>query len=251
MRKRGVPNKGEFVVIKVTVVNPNSASVRLLEYNLEGMIHISEVASGWIRDIRKYLKPDQMHIAKVISVGERGMGLSMKNINQKQMTDKQKEYDLDNKAEKMLEMAATKLGKNLDQAYEEVGYALQEKFGSLFKAFETCLKKPESLEKRGVSTSWVTVIKEIAEKSIVQKEFLFRADLILKTFEPDGIERIKAVLQNIGKSTSVSYITAPSYRLAYKAKNAKIAESKFKELLENAVKDAKKVNIEASYNILK
>ena len=137
VKKRGFPMLGEIVICKITKINPNSAFARLEEYNKEGMIHISEISSGWVRDIRQHVKPNQSVIAKVVRLNE-GSGeisLSLKRVDDKQQNEKMKDYNLNKKAEKMLEIAAKSMDMTLDKAYVEVGYALQEDFGPRFQRF--------------------------------------------------------------------------------------------------------------------
>ena len=149
VQKRGFPMLGEIVICKITRINPNSAFARLDEYNKEGMIHISEISSGWVRDIRQYVKPNQSVIAKVVRLNESAgeISLSLKRVDDKQQNEKMKEYNLNKKAEKMLEIAAKAMGMTLDKAYTEVGYTMQESFGSLYDGFKAVLKNPKLLEK--------------------------------------------------------------------------------------------------------
>ena len=118
VKKRGFPMLGEIVICKITKINPNSAFARLEEYNKEGMIHISEISSGWVRDIRQHVKPNQSVIAKVVRLNE-GSGeisLSLKRVDDKQQNEKMKDYNLNKKAEKMLEIAAKSMDINPDNA---------------------------------------------------------------------------------------------------------------------------------------
>src|SRR3989344_4340878 len=176
VRKRGIPQQGELVICKIDKISPNSATAILIEYNIEGMIHISEVFSGWVRDIRNHIKSGQQVVAKVTRVDEerKFISLSLKRVDNKQEKDKIKEYNLEQKAEKMLEMAAKSLNKNLDTAYEEIGFLLQENFGSIYEGFKKSIKNPSQLSSRGISESWIKAMQEIAEKNIEQKEFEFK-----------------------------------------------------------------------------
>ncbi|HLC38490.1 MAG TPA: S1 RNA-binding domain-containing protein, partial [Candidatus Norongarragalinales archaeon] len=63
------PQLEEFVVAKVKKLLPFGAIIELEEYGgLEGFVHISEVSSGWIRNIREHLKEGQVVVAKVIAL---------------------------------------------------------------------------------------------------------------------------------------------------------------------------------------
>jgi translation initiation factor 2 subunit 1 len=250
VRKRGLPMGGELVVCKITRLNPNSAFAQLEEYNREGMVHISEVSSGWVRDIRQFLRVGQNVIAKVIRVDDQHIALSLKRVDQKQENDKIKEYKLNQRAEKMLELAAGKLKKTLDQAYDEVGFILQEKFGNLYEGFRASVESPETLKSRGVPEKWVEALREVAEKNIEQKEFVFRANLVIKTTKPNGINIIKDALKDMQKAgLDVHYIAAPNYMVKMKTKNAKKGGREFQDRLDNAVKFVK--DAEISYELVR
>lgn len=236
--RNGLPSIGEIVICKVIRLNPHSAFVQLEEYEQEGMIHISEVSSGWVRDIRQHIKVGQEVIAKVLNA-ENGVALSIKRVNPKQKTQKMKEFKLEQRAEKMLEQAAQKFGKTLDQAYKEVGFTLQEKFGTLYEAFRLSLQKTEKLT-RYISEEWTLAIKEVAEKNIELKEFEFRAKLILKSYKPNGIDIIKNILaRGIESGLEIKYIAAPEYLLRYSTKDAKKGEKEFSAMIDMLLDMAK------------
>ena len=92
MPKKGEwPEKREIVLGTVTRVNPFSAFVSLDEYNnKEGMIHISEVAGKWVRDIRKFVKVGQKVVVMVMRVDKdkSHITLSLKRV---------KKYDTEKK----------------------------------------------------------------------------------------------------------------------------------------------------------
>lgn len=233
VKRISMPEIGEIVICKITRVNPNSAFAMLIEYGKEGMIHISEVRRGWVRDIRNFVKPNQMTVAKIIKIDQSGhIGLSLKRIDKNQKNERIKEYKLDQRAEKMLELVAKDMGKTLEQAYEEAGYALLENFGSLYKAFKISVQNIDLLIERRIQKKWAESIKDIAEKNIEQKEFEFKAKIIAKTYEPDGISIIKSLMNNIEKmGLGIRYIAAPEYLVNYKTKHAKKGNKEFEEML--------------------
>ena len=138
----------------------------------------------------------------------------------------------------MLEMAAKSLNKNLDTAYEEIGFLLQENFGSIYEGFKKSIKNPSQLSSRGISESWIKAMQEIAEKNIEQKEFEFKAKLFIRNYEPNGLEKIKEILLNAEKSgLEIKYIAAPEYLVKFKTKNAKKGEKEFTEKLTKLSKE--------------
>ena len=235
--KKGIPEEGELVLCIVRKILPHSVFVDLMEYNnREAMIHISEVSSGWVKDIRNHVKPNQACVAKVMRV-EDVISLSLKRVDRKQENERMKEFRLSQRAEKMLELAAKQLGKTLEQAYNEVGYMLQETYGSLYAAFKAAMQNPKQLRERGVPEAWVQPLKGIAEKNIEQKDFEFKARLFVRSIEPDGINAIrKALAQAESLGLHVAYIAAPEYLVKYRTKNAKKGQREFDEKLEMVAK---------------
>ena len=70
--RRRLPEIGEFVVGTISRVENHGAYAILYEYEKrEGMNHISEVASSWVRNIRNFVRERQKIVAKVLSINER------------------------------------------------------------------------------------------------------------------------------------------------------------------------------------
>jgi len=236
VKKRGNPERGELVVVKITKINPHSVFAKIEEYNRKGMIHISEVNRGWVKDIRKFVKMDQQRVAKVVRLDD-VFGLSLKRVDKRQENERLKEYRLSSRAEKMLELVAKELGKSLDQAYEEVGYLLQENFGSLYRGFVVALTNTKQLKDRGVPEAWIEPLRQMAEKNIEQKEFEFRATLSITSYSPTGVKIIKKILAGAEKmGFAVHYVSAPEYLVKYKTKHAKKGQREFEEKLDQLEK---------------
>jgi translation initiation factor 2 subunit 1 len=163
------------------------------------------------------------------------------------------EFRKEQRAEKLLEQAAKKLGKNLDQAYEEVGFLLQEKFEGLSTAFEIARENKDELIKNGVSQEWAEAIAKTAKESIQEKEFEIKAELELKCFAKDGIKKIKELLSEIEEKTGskVKYISAPKYRVEIKGKDPKSLEKKLVQELEAICKKIEKIGGEGKFKLLK
>lgn len=256
VKRKGFPEWSELVLCTVDRITPYAAWCKLQEYpNVEGMIHVSEVSGKWVHDIREFVKQGKQYVAKVVKVDpQKGViNLSLKRVSARDEKEKMNVFRREQRAEKMLEHAAKLLSKNLELAYEEVGYLLQEKFGELFVAFEEARKSKEILVKNGVAEKWAEAIAKIAVESIQEKEIIIRADLELKSYAKDGIEKIKEILKEIEKNTgaNIKYISAPRYRLEIQGKDPKAAEKKLIESLEDSVKKIKQFEGEGSYKLLK
>jgi translation initiation factor 2 subunit 1 len=251
MRKSGYPSVGELVVCKITKLHPNSAFAELIEYKKTGMIHVSEVALKWVRDIRDFLKENQYLVCRVMRVEDDRISLSAKRVRREEADRRLNEFKRENKAEKLLELVGKKMGKSVDDIYREIGHRLQEEFGSLSKAFEFAFKKPELLESKGVPKKWTDVLVEIARKSYGEKVYEVKAKLNLVCYRPDGIGIIKkALLKAEGDGIEVKYITAPEYMLVASGKNYKEIESKIRKAAEEITNEIKKHKGQCSFELL-
>jgi len=255
VRRRGLPEWGEFVLATVEKITPYAAWCKLEEYPaIEGMIHVSEVSGKWVHDIREFVKLKKQYVTKVVKIDyqKKFVNLSLKRVSREDEKEKMNLFKREQRAEKMLEMAAQNLSKTLDQAYEEVGYLLQEKFGELFVAFDAAKKSVDELTKEGIPEVWVKEIEKIAEESLQEKEFVIKAELELKSYSGDGIDNIKEALAFLEKNgASVKYISAPKYRVDLQGKDPKATEKKLLEFLDNVVKDMKKKEVIGSYKLIK
>ncbi len=210
------PESGEYVIVTISNINPNSAFARLDEYkNKSGMIHISEVASTWIKDIRKYLSVGNKKVAKVISV-DRSKGyinLSLKRVKPTTEREKKTEWKNEKKADNLFSMVAKEMGLSVSDAYEKTGFELQEKYGLMYAMFEVAASEgAPALVKDGVSEEWAKKIEDIAKKNIKPKEVTIKGVLEVKCYKPNGIEIIKNGFAQIDNDkVEVAYINAPKY----------------------------------------
>jgi translation initiation factor 2 subunit 1 len=255
VRRKGLPEWGELVVCKVKRVSPFAAWVDLEEYpEAKGMIHISEAAGKWIYDIKEVIKLNKQYVAKVIRIDyqKNFISLSLKRVGKKEEKEKLNEYRKEQRAEKILEQAAKLIGKNLDQAYEEVGFLIQAKFGSLYDFFKKIRKSEKELLKLNFDEKWNKALLETVKRSLREKVRKIVAELELKSFASDGIERIKNLLSQLEKKgLNIKYVSAPRYRIEMVTSEPKIAEKKLRELLDNMIKTASSMEISATYRLIK
>jgi translation initiation factor 2 subunit 1 len=244
VRKKGFPEEGETVIVTVKDITPYSALCSLDEYpKKEGMIHVSEVSGKWIRDIKKFVKKGKKYPARVLKVDEsKGhINLSLKRLSKKNKEKKLQEFKNEERAEKILEDLGKKYKMNLDEAYEKIGFDLQDKFGTMFKAFEEGFQSPELLVRRGVDKKLAESIHEIAKDSIQKKKVKLKAVLEIKSFSGDGIVKVKDLLKTIekGGKFKIKYISAPNYGLEILTDNPKLDKKKLKNYLSDSMEKFK------------
>ena len=101
MKYSGWPDQGDLVVGKVDEIEDFGVFVDLLEYrDRRGLVHVSEVASGWIKNVRDHVGVDETVVCKVLDVDESSqqIDLSIKDVNDHQRKDKIQEWKNEQKA---------------------------------------------------------------------------------------------------------------------------------------------------------
>src|SRR3990167_8225509 len=119
LKKEGFPEEDELVLCTVTKIFHNGVFVDLDEYAKGGMIHISEVSPGRIRNIRDFVVEGKKVVCKVLRVdGEKGhIDLSLRRVNEGQKKIKINEIKMEQRAEKIIEFAAKKLSIDFKKFY--------------------------------------------------------------------------------------------------------------------------------------
>ena len=89
-------------ILEGTVVNITSFGAFVeIEGKKTGLVHISEVADSFVKDIREHLNEQDKVMVKVISIDDNGkISLSIKQANVKKKTVKPIEIDWDSESKK-------------------------------------------------------------------------------------------------------------------------------------------------------
>jgi len=138
LRKEGIPEEGELVLCTINNIHFHSVFAKLDEYNKSGLIHISEVSPGRIRNIRDFVSEGKKVVCKVIRVNaEKGhIDLSLRRVNESQRRNKISEIKLEQMAEKIVEQTAKKTGTQASEIYASIMGKLKGRYSSLYAFFE-------------------------------------------------------------------------------------------------------------------
>ena len=86
-----LPEVGEIVIATIKKTGDHGAYVSLDEYdNIQGFLHISEIAPGWVRKVTKYVKEGDKKVLLVKKIQEdrSEIDLSLKQISKEQRKKK-------------------------------------------------------------------------------------------------------------------------------------------------------------------
>ena len=238
------PEEGDLIVGTVHKVLGYGAFAKLEEYEgKEAFIHISEVSSGWVKNIRDYVRENQKIVARVLRVNPKKghVDASLKRIREDQRTRRMQQWKIEQKAEKLLEIPAKSINKTLDElkevefvpfnktldeAYDEVGYLIMEEFGDLYEGFELASDDGENvLLDVDVSPEWAKIITEVAKKNISTPEVQITGYVDLTSYKSNGVEIIIEALQSIeSDNVEVQCVGSPTYRIMVTTEDYPTAE---------------------------
>ncbi|MDR0523218.1 MAG: translation initiation factor IF-2 subunit alpha [Candidatus Methanoplasma sp.] len=230
-RAKGFPEHGELVVCTVTNVKNFGAFVTLDEYNdKEGFVHVRDVATGWVKYIRDFIREGQKIVCKVLGVdsAKGHIDLSLKSVNDHQKREKIQQWKNEKKAEKLVEIVAERMGVSVDEAYEAFGNAMLEEYETLYGAFESVVLSPEEFAEE-FDGAWVETFIEVAKENVAAPFVQIDGILEMTSFAPNGIEAIKkalmAGLEAAGEDdVEITCVGSPKYRIVIKAGEYKEAE---------------------------
>lgn len=248
-KKQGFPEENEIALCTIKKVLPNCVFVTLDEYiHKEGVIQISEVSPGRIRNIRDFVKEGKKIICKVLHTNrERNhIDLSLRRVNQAQRINKNKEYKQEQRSEKILESLARQKKFTLKEIYEQIGNKIIEKFGTLNNCFQELAKDDIILKSLNLDPILTEDLTKLVRSRIKPKEVNVSRTLKISTTLPDGIEAIKEALKKINETITkdnfgcnILYAGAPNYKITVTSNNYKDAEKELEKVERLTISDFK------------
>jgi len=243
-RVRGFPEHGELVVCTVKNVKNFGAFVTLDEYDeKEGFVHVRDVASGWVKYIRDYIREGQKIVCKVLGVdSSKGhIDLSLKSVNEHQKREKIQQWKNEKKAEKLVEIVAERMNISIDDAYDMFGNDLLETYETLYSAFEAAVVEEEDFTEE-FSGDWHDTFIEVAKENVIPPSVQIDGILELTSSAPNGMELVKHALlaaEEVAKDydVEISCVGCPKYRVVVNAAEYKEAEEIMKEVSSAAIED--------------
>jgi translation initiation factor 2 subunit 1 len=240
MQTSAMPDRGEIVLCTVREITPHGIYVDLDEYNhMNGFLHISEISTGWVRNIERVAKPQQKLVLKVIRAekSRREVDLSLRQVTNEEKRNKLIEWKHNERATTIMSMVKMKLAID-DNQFNETVVKMEKEYGTMYEALEAAAKKGEkafaSLE---IPAPLEKEIVEAAKEKITSPKYEVGAIVEISSRASDGIQQIKDALDSaIGASSTaeirVTYVGAPRYRLRVIADDYKQADKVMNSSLE-------------------
>jgi translation initiation factor 2 subunit 1 len=245
MGKSEWPEVGDLVVATIIRVVDHGAYVTLDEHKgKEGLLHISEISSSWVRNVRNHVRERQKAVLQVMRVdSSKGqIDLSLRRVSQDDKRKKLEEWKKHRKAETLIVAGAAKLKVDPNDLYKKTGTKIVEHYDSLYTGFEAAAKRgPEALHEASVTKKASKVLATIAKDKIVVKGVTVQGELEMTSRGPRGVEEIKDTLseakiiaiENDAEANLYS-LGSPKYRIEITAEDYRKAEAALDKLVQYA-----------------
>ncbi|TRO51883.1 translation initiation factor IF-2 subunit alpha [Candidatus Bathyarchaeota archaeon] len=255
-RKPEWPEVGDLVIATIESVATYGAYAKLDEYGKQGLLHVSEISSSWIRNIRDFVREGQKAVLKVIRVDtEKGhIDLSLRRVTKRARIEKIRQWKQDRKADALLRGVAEKVDSSPDEVYQKAGLLVEENYG-LYEGFEKVAKEgPEVLTTIGVPENLAKAFFEVAEERIRVKMVRVKGVLEIRCMTPNGVKVIqdsflKAKKTDKTKDADVRFhvIAAPKYSIEVSAENYKRAEEILQKVSQGVVSNIVKAGGQGTF----
>ncbi|BCS94352.1 translation initiation factor IF-2 subunit alpha [Metallosphaera javensis (ex Sakai et al. 2022)] len=245
-----LPREGDILIATVKQVFDYGSYVTLDEYGgLQAFLPWSEISTRWVKNIRDVVKEGRKIIVKVIRVDRKkgSVDVSLKKVNDDDRRKKNAQWKRIQKTDKILEIVAQKLKKSEREAWEQVAWKLEERYGDVYEALQKASKEGEKvLLDAGVPEIWVKPILEEASKHGEEKKVKESKVVLVKSLVPDGVEKIRKVfdLEDEG-DIRIFTIGAPRYRVEVSGSDPKAVAQRLEEVVQRILERAKEEGVTA------
>jgi len=248
VKKTGYPQENEVVLCKVTKVQSHGVFAKLEEYqNKSGLIHISEIAPGRIRNIREYVAEGKVVVCKIIRINEeRGhIDLSLRRVNEGLRRKKLNDIKNLNKAEKIITAAAKESKYDPVTLYNELESALDE-YESIYDAFIDVAEGNLDLRTIGLKEEVGDMLHKIVVDRVKPPMVTIDGSIKLSVYSEDGLEKVKSLMSQFSEVSGIKIYYAGGGKYSYEITDSeyKLAEKSFDSLKNMVEKQEKSKAIE-------
>ena len=241
-----LPEVGEIVVATIAKIGDHGAYATLDEYNgIQGFLHVSEIAHGWVRNVSKFVKEGgkKVLLVKKIRAGRAEIDLSLKQVSREQRKNKLLDVKLFQKGKGII--------KNVQEKTKLSDDDIEKLEDKIFSKYDAVYDGIVDVARNGIKVfvdlklpkKTLDVIEAVSTK-IKLPSVEIRGILELTDRSSNGVENIRNSLQSFEKTDQnaikILYIGAPKYRISVVASDFKSAEKTLKPILEDIQKNIEK-----------
>lgn len=250
--REGFPEPNEIVKCTVKKIYGNTTFVYLDEYDKEGVLTISEIAPGRIRNLRNYVVENKEIICKVLRVNEKEnrVDVSLRRVPVPVMKEKLEEVKKEDLAERIFIDAAKELSTTKDELFEKTYEDIFENYDTAYEALYDIMIDNQKIEMfNNLTQQEKDVFVNVINERIKPEKVTFSRKFDLTSKAPNGIELIKTSIRESVESldyenVSVVYLAAGKYKFITEHEDMRSADKLFQNFKSTLEKEAKKNSLE-------
>src|SRR3989344_1134702 len=170
--KTGIPEVSELVICTVTKILPHAVFCQMDEYGKSGMMHISEIAPGRIRNMNEYVSEGKKLVCKILRVDiEKGhIDLSLRRVNEGQRREKIEQLKKEQKAEKVIELFAHSIQQKPAEFYAMIAKPVFQEYEYLHQFFEDVVNGEATVDILGLGTKVGAALHDLITQRMAPSE---------------------------------------------------------------------------------
>ncbi len=250
--KDGYPEINEIVMCTVTRIYGNTTFVNLDEYDKEGVLIISEIAPGRIRNLRDYVVENKKIVCKVLRTDEKQkrIDVSLRRVSIPVMKDKLEEIKKEEYSDRVYEEVSYELKISKDKLFEKTYEVIFDNYRTVFEAlYDIMLENSKiNLFKNLNEKEKETLIKVINSK-IKPEHIFFKSKFTIISLASNGIEIVKDTISKVldklsYDKVSIVYVAAGEFEIKIQHEDMKSANVVFNKFKEEIQKESKNNQLE-------
>jgi translation initiation factor 2 subunit 1 len=245
--KDGFPDVNEIVLCKVTKIYGNTTFVDIPEYEKEGVLTISEIAPGRIRNLRDHVDEGRIIVCKVLRVDpkQNRVDVSLRRVNIQARNKKLEETKKEEYAEKIYIDVAKELGITKDELFEKTYEPIFENFETVFEALYEIMIDNEKINMfKKLKKKEKEIFLEVINNRIKPEEIVLKKKFHLTSDKSNAIVLIKEAIKNAKEkikfnNIEITYLAAGLFGVKIVHDNIKDADKIKNEFFKELEKEAK------------
>ena len=247
-----LPNVDDLVLCTVTNIQFHSVFVKLDEFDVSGMIHISEVSPGRIKNLREFVQEGKKIVCKVLRIDrEKGhIDLSLRRVSESQRRAKMESLRQDAIARSLVKQAAVPLKIEPEKLWVSLSsFAHSSGYDSLFSFFEDVSSGAVSLKDSSLSSQEVETVESVVRARLKPPVFESSGVLSVSSYASNGVDIVREGLSLISQHSDavLRYLGGGNYSVKVSSGDPKSADKLLDECVSPSLEFFKKKKSVASF----
>ena len=247
-----LPVVDDLVLCTVTNIQFHSVFVKLDEFDVSGMIHISEVSPGRIKNLREFVQEGKKIVCKVLRIDrEKGhIDLSLRRVSESQRRAKMESLRQDAIARSLVKQASVPLKIEPEVLWKKLSsLVVSAGYDSLFLLFEDVSSGAFSLSGSSLSSAESDGLESVVKSRLKPPVFESSGVLSVSSYASNGVDIVREGLSLISKNSDavLRYLGGGNYSVKVSFGDPKSADKLLDECVSPSLDFFKKKNAVASF----